>query len=126
MRISRKLGFQRINCSTTALCYFKVSNSRIILRDERSNHELGTHSSVIRFVEGVDFYKPMYHLLFHQSMCGGVRFIGGHSGGWTYHDIIPQYPFDRTFILSNIVNRKGVISLKEVVDAQLVGCNRKG
>ena len=59
-------------------------------------------------------------------MGGGVRLIEGESSGWTYHIIFPQYPIERTVILSNVVTRKGVIGLKEVGDAQLVGDNRKG
>ena len=70
--------------------------------------------------------KPLYHFLLYQSMGGVVRFIGGDSSGWTYHNIFPQYPIDRTVILSNVVTRKGVIGLKEVGCAQLVGDNRKG
>ena len=59
-------------------------------------------------------------------MGGGVRLIGGESGRRTNQDITPQYPVDRTVMLSNVVTRKGVISLKEVGDAQLVGDNWKG
>ena len=59
-------------------------------------------------------------------MDGGVSLIRGESVSRTYHDIIPQYPVDRTVILSNVVTRKGDIRLKEVGDAQLVGDNWKG
>ena len=80
----------------------------------------------IHLVEGVNVCKPLYNLLFYRSMGDRERLIGGESGGLTYHDIIPQYPVDRSVILSNVVTSKGVISLKEVGDAQLVGDNRKG
>ena len=58
-------------------------------------------------------------------MGGGVRLIDRKSGIQTYQDIFPQYPVDSTVILSNVVTSKDGISLKEVVDAQLVGDNRK-
>ena len=122
---SINIGFQCINCSTTVLFYLKRSNCRCILWAERKNHNLGIHSSVICLVEGVTVCESLYHFIFYWYMGGGVRLIGGKSGGRTYHNIIPQYPVDSTVILSNVVISKGVISLKEVGDAQLVGDNWK-
>ena len=125
MRSSRKLGFQCINCCTTVLWFFKGSNCRCVLWAKRSNHKLGIQSSVVRLVEGATVCEPLYHFLFYQYMGGRVSLVRGKSGGLTYHDLIPQYPVDRTVILSNVVTSKGVICLKEFGDAQLVGDNRK-
>ena len=59
-------------------------------------------------------------------MGGVVWLIGVESSGRTYHNFFPQYPIDRTVIFSNVVTIKGVLGLKEVGGAQLVGDNRKG